>query len=80
MVIYCVACTRSVGRHIGITFAVLRRRSSRRRRMSHFFLVIVFSAAINPKPLIFGMKLQWMVPYRGIHFQVCRTSTSCLPT
>ena len=36
---FCVACTRSVGRHIGITFAVLRRSSSssRRRRMSHFF-------------------------------------------
>ena len=35
-ILFCVACTRSVGRHIGITFAVLRRRRSR-RRMSHFF-------------------------------------------
>jgi hypothetical protein len=42
--------------------------------------VTVFSAFTYYSLLIFSIEYWHMVPYRGIQFQVCCPSTSCLPT
>ena len=44
------------------------------------FFVTEFSATIHCRLLIFYMKLYICMMYRGIHFQIHRTYTFCLPT
>ena len=45
---------------------------------SENIFITLFSATINHRLLIFGMQLQIGVPYYELHFQVCRSSTSCI--